>query len=283
MISKNLFAVAALLLSLTACSQRQAPTYQGELSTGVVGGQEVDAKDETAVSTVGLLILVDESSNSAICTGTLIEENIVITAAHCLVNFEEDGTVSAIRGGAVVFATDMTKADAKVARPFVKISIHPQFSPREPGQGGWNDIGLVKFEGPLPEGYKPASRLTDVSQLTKGLSVVFAGYGITSPEGQHAVEDDSGVLRRADSVLTDGKHEGSELLFELPPSKVSTCQGDSGGPAYARINGQLTLIGVTSRGSDERCDSLSVSTSVAAHVDYISKTLTFLKSSTAFH
>jgi secreted trypsin-like serine protease len=276
---QSLVTAATLALVLAACnSQKSAMVLYTSSNNGIVNGVDVQADDETAKSTVGLYLKVQEETpwgvqeGFATCSGTLIAENIVLTAGHCI-----PGVVA----GAVVFATDFTKADQSQIRTITGVALHPSFNPKEKGQGDWSDIALFKFEGSIPAGYKVAPILKDVSKLTKGLPVIFAGFGITSPAGGLSQDpDDSGVLRKADTVLTSATYEGNELLFNLTANGVSTCQGDSGGPAYAKINGELTVIGVTSRGENARCDGVSISTSVAQHVKFIEDSIKDLMSQT---
>lgn len=267
--SQNLFTAAALALALTACSSPKSASVLNASSNGIVNGQEVKAGEEAAVSTVGLYLKIQMQTpfgpyeTFSTCTGTLISENIVLTAAHCM---------EGVTAGAVVFGTDFSSTDESMVRGIVDAMVHPEYMPVEPGNGDWNDISLVEFEGTIPAGYAPAPVLKDVSKLTSGLPVIFAGFGITSPAGGESQDpDDSGVLRQADTVLTSATYEGNELLFNLTSDGVSTCQGDSGGPAYAKVDGKLTVIGVTSRGENARCDGVSISTNVAEHADFIEK------------
>lgn len=283
MTNLKLFASATLVLALTACGAKPQSTQATDaFSTGIVAGKETAADDEIAKSTVALLISLEGHPEVMICSGTLVAPNIVVTAAHCLEDYSdfgmdpESGEFKQIHlkvtGGSVIFSTT-ARAEGVTKRTFTKFVKHPEFGARETGEGDWNDIAVLKFDGDTPEGYKPVPMLKDVSQLKSGMEMTFAGYGITSPKGNFAEEDDSGILRQGDTVLTKADHEGNELLFDLPKSQVSTCQGDSGGPAYAKISGQLTLVGVTSRGEDAFCRGVSISTSVASHVDFLTQSM----------
>jgi len=287
MTTLKLFASTALVMVLAACGNQKTAQSLHSSSTGIVNGSDVTADDAVAKSTVALLVSLEGYPEAMFCTGTLVSENVIITAAHCLEDYrdigydQETGEFKEIRlkvtGGNVAFATN-AKTGNPTKRSFTRFSIHPQYQPKEVGQGSWNDIAILQFEGSLPDGYQPVPVLQDKAQLKTGLTVTFAGFGITSPLGNDAKVDDSGVLRKGDSVLSRADFEGNELLFQLPTSGVSTCQGDSGGPAFAKIAGQLTLVGVTSRGEDSFCRGVSISTSVAAHVDFIRRTMGSMKS-----
>jgi len=45
-----------------------------------------------------------------------------------------------------------------------------------------NDVGWVKFDGGLPEGYAPATILKDPSGLPHGHPLTLVGYGCTSDD-----------------------------------------------------------------------------------------------------
>lgn len=283
----KIFSITTLILSLAACGNKPSAqsSYQS-LSSGIVAGTDVSSDDLLSKSTVGLLISLEGNPEVFTCTGTLVEKNVIVTAAHCFEDYvdiyfdEKTGQFQEITlkitGGSVLF-TQSFKDKNVIKRKIQKIVKHPHFEPKMPGQGNWNDVAVISFEGALPDGYQTVPLLKSLEPLVSGLSVTFAGYGITSPLGGKAKVDDSGTLRKGDSILTQADYEGNELMFELPESGVSTCQGDSGGPAYAKINDQITLIGVTSRGADEYCRGISISTSVAAHTEFLEKTINSLK------
>lgn len=290
MTSKTLFTAALLALSLTACGTKKAALQSFEASsssTSIVNGQEVAAEDVLTKSTVALLISLEGYPEVMICTGTLVAKNVVITAAHCLEDYVDfffngetgkyEKVVIPVVGGSVIFGTQ-ARVEGAVKRNITKWKINPDYSPKEKGQGDWDDIAVLQFDGEVPAGYDTVPYLQETAPLVKDLAVVFAGYGITSPEGGNTPEsdprgNDSGILRKVEITLTSAEHEGNELLFELPKTGASTCQGDSGGPAYATISGQLTLIGVTSRGEDAACKGVSISTSTAAHAEFLKTTI----------
>lgn len=257
----KLFSMMALTLALAACApgnqNSDAQFSAGAATADIVGGDLVKDQDVVAQSTVGLVI--QTAFGEGVCSGTLIASNIVLTAAHCT----ED-----LVGAAVVFGTNMETA--KEVRSVDLVAVHPEYSPKAPGQGGWNDIALIRFKGALPKSAKIADYLQASTSLKKGLKAVAAGFGTTAANGRGT---DEGKLRKTTLTLQNPAYEKTELMFPLSSRGGSTCHGDSGGPAYITQAGKLVVIGITSRGTGAGCDNVSIFTSVASHAAYIKSTI----------
>ena len=178
---------------------------------------------------------------AASCAGSLIDQDSVLTAAHCLQN-----TTGAV---VVVGRSDLRKKnrgqEIGASRPF----IHPRFL------GNEYDAGVLKLRRPV-KGIKPL-KLATASQNnleTPGRKLKVAGWGLTgfnSTPSKH--------LRQAQvPVVSDRRAERSyDALLEpsgyVPPimiaagnSKVNACVGDSGGPLFD--SGSRTQVGIVSGG-----------------------------------
>jgi secreted trypsin-like serine protease len=257
--------LATATLSACAPAKPSSVDPSGSASAGIVGGTAVADSDPIAQSTVALYLR--SSEGDGVCSGTLVSPNVVLTAAHCAIG---------LQGGVVVFGKDMN--ESAETRVIDGVAVHPQFAPKQPGQGGWNDLSLMHFQGTLPAGAKVANLLQDASILKKGLKVIAAGFGTTGADGQ---AQDEGTLRKTTLSLQNPAYEKTELLFPLNSKGGSTCHGDSGGPAYVTLKGQLTLVGVTSRGTGADCANVSIFTDVVPYVSYIQQTVQSLTAKTA--
>ena len=190
---------------------------------------------------VAYVTLYRNGMPDASCAGSLIDQDSVLTAAHCLQN-----TTGAV---VVVGRSDLRKKnrgqEIVASRPF----IHPRYL------GNGYDAGVLKLRRPV-KGIKPL-KLATASQNnleTPGRKLKVAGWGLT---GFNSTP--SNRLRQAPvPVVSDRRAERSyDALLEpsgyVPPimiaagnSKVNACVGDSGGPLFD--SGSRTQVGIVSGG-----------------------------------
>ena len=190
---------------------------------------------------VAYVTLYRNGMPDASCAGSLIDQDSVLTAAHCLQN-----TTGAV---VVVGRSDLRKKnrgqEIGASRPF----IHPRYL------GNGYDAGVLKLRRPV-KGIKPL-KLATASQNnleTPGRKLKVAGWGLTGFSGTT-----SNRLRQAQvPVVSDRRAERSyDALLEpsgyVPPimiaagnSKVNACVGDSGGPLFD--SGSRTQVGIVSGG-----------------------------------
>lgn len=289
------------ILGLTACGLKTSDNnIELRQQEGVVGGTLVAEKSALASGIVSVYDIKD----NAICTGSIIAENFILTAAHCVPNKTQN--VKIVFGLDVDATLAIREPDVKqeLVRNVIAMVAHPDYKPEEheTKQTDWSDIAIMKFQGPLPAGYKPVSLLEDVNVLKRGVLVTVAGYGVsqvdTEPVDPKKVRDldqaieygevicdqnlrnclkvdmsGDGVLRQTQAPISF-VHETEVRLDESKGH--GTCSGDSGGPAYIEKNGQYYLFGVTSRGSGT-CDNVGVYTNAVKFKTWIAETLNKLK------
>lgn len=261
-----LFAGFALTFGLSACSNPAVPELQDGLSfdsgsQGIVGGEAVLEDDAVAAHTVGIFNL---RYGSIICTGTLVSRNLVLTAGHC--SSRNPGDL------AIAFTNKIpTSFDEVRQLKLLKViagETHPEWARNTfMTTKNWGDMSLLRFDGDLPDGYKPARLLSNLDRLQKDGDVTMAGFGWTNgPKKTEATR-----LNKALVKIEDPKFSEMEILFNQTNGK-GACHGDSGGPAYITLNGNLVLVGVTSRGHDDprdTCEQFAVFTSVATQIAWL--------------
>jgi secreted trypsin-like serine protease len=178
----------------------------------------------------------------AICAGSLIDQDSVLTAAHCLIN----ATGAVVVVGRSDLRNKNQGQEIEASRPF----IHPRFN------GSGYDAGVLKLSRPV-KGIKPIELATAKQNNleTPGRKLTLAGWGRTGFNGTP-----SDRLRQARvPVVSDRRAESSyDAVLEpkgyVPPimiaagnsSKVNACVGDSGGPLFD--SGSRTQVGIVSRG-----------------------------------
>jgi secreted trypsin-like serine protease len=270
--NSKIFALSSLLLITAFASVASAQT-QRKFKNFIVGGDEVAANDPIAATTV--FISGQEDEGTYFCSGSLIDQDMVVTAAHC-VQGAIDGSLRIIFTRQVTFGADgtptLTDASPEVHQVYGSV-FNPQYDPNYTGVDQ-HDIAIIRFKGNLPDGYKTATMLNASVALTANETVTLAGYGTTQPDGSDA----GGELRKVDVQIASmlGK---TEVVLDHSQGK-GACFGDSGGPAFVTTSGQLLLWGLTNRAYPDDvsdCAHQSVYTRITAYSDFVSSSEASLK------
>jgi hypothetical protein len=217
---------------------------------GITHGTVVQGSDELARSVVALVANADQGQ--ALCTGTLITEDSVLTAAHCV-----DENPSALM---IVFSLRVQGADPSAVREVTSFVQNPLWGQNSPQ--GRGDLAVLHFEGGLPIGYQPVTLATADLEITAGLDVMMLGYGVTDGVAQTG----AGVLRETETSVID---IASATEAVTDGQKTSVCFGDSGGPAFSQEGGQWVQWGVASSVLDQACSQASIHTEVASYLSWI--------------
>ncbi|MBW2733114.1 MAG: trypsin-like serine protease [Deltaproteobacteria bacterium] len=239
--NKLLALVSALWL--LACQANLVDHKQATLIDGQPGGP----------AAVGLIVELGGVVPVLRCTGTLIADDAVLTAAHCILD-DLPQTLG------FVASHDLARVNLAEIIPARELHPHSLFigvDAAPVGVAQANDIGVLLLGSasstpPLPIA---GSGLL----LMKNDTLTLVGAGWTFAGGSA-----NGEMHQGDATLTEvGNFEfGAGLVGE-----AQACLGDSGGAVLA----QEQLVGTISRTNDPLvpCEGGSVSTLIHSYLDFI--------------
>ncbi len=259
----------ALMVAATAFLALAAPSFA--ITGGFVSRDPHGVRDVTVAITDGPIL----------CTGTLIAETLVLTAAHCL-----DGPGEARIYGLLPDGRYEERTVAAAMR-------HPLYKPL----GGerarltmdkWPiDIAVIRLNRPMNAPFRPAELVRGGYQFLPGTPMRAAGFGVESslPSKDRSDPSELPPLREVALVVGEAEMERIPVLRLVAgsPDKIelgrSVCKGDSGGPIFLGDAVSRTLaavaVGATpvrpvrGRKQADVCGGATVILPVARHRDWI--------------
>ncbi|MDX2155975.1 MAG: trypsin-like serine protease [Hyphomicrobiaceae bacterium] len=270
--------------------------YQEAAPSGEIGGLVVGASSRKVHAgffreSIGLFFPGSEGPSIFRCSGVLIAEAAALTAAHCICNLGLGGLLVGRGPELRAFVGEEFRSGADTHVPVRSaVLLDPEFCRRpRPGM----DLALLKLdptitrarlkpEQPRParfdraDEYAPALVAPPEVVLSSSVRALYVvGFGINN-EGRA----DSKNLAVVPILSRICGSELSRAYFDCAAGREivlagvagDTCQGDSGGGAFAVAGGSYYLVGITSRGLQQRCGPGGIYTLITpAVVNWIRK------------
>ncbi|HEY8279168.1 MAG TPA: trypsin-like serine protease [Bdellovibrionota bacterium] len=223
-------------------------------ASAIINGETMKGTEPFAKAVVGLARKVPEGGYHIFCSGSILNEHTIVTAAHCL--FERDGEIYA------VFGLNEKSPDIQARQLERKVVKEGYKNAHRNDDVDVLDISLAQFRDPAPEGFKALPFLEDENRLTEGATVLLAGYGFDDP----VTPKGSGTLRYTFVQIFDAHKARTEITTN--EQRHGSCNIDSGGPGFITVGDRYFLWGATHNGSPG-CVGEGVYTKVISYRDWI--------------
>ena len=172
-----------------------------------------------------------ESTVGEICSGTLISQTVVLTAAHCVMH----------KAGYNVVVVDPNFRQRRIRA--VAASMHPDFQPgTTPEDQPGIDLAMLKLSQPVGPGFRPIDPRGGA--IGTGDAVDIAGFGVVAENRRNTAR----TLRTARLVSIGSLQVANRVTVVTDSRRMAetagagACLGDSGGPILR--GGQM--VGVVS-------------------------------------
>ena len=225
----RLLLAAALAAAAVAVGLTQANADQENQQ--IVGGTRASIADHPYV------VYLTTADGFQFCGGTLVDDNKVITAAHCTAGKQPADIV-------VVAGREDKESGAGVATPVREIWVHPDFTDVRSG----SDVSVLTLEQRVQ--YQPLDlpRKDDADLYAAGQPGLILGWGRVAADGQpsrYLLQASVPVMADPDCTKSYPAYKPEAMVCAgVPQGGTDSCQGDSGGPLI--VDGKLA--GITSWG-----------------------------------
>jgi secreted trypsin-like serine protease len=243
----------ALSLCLLAAAFAPAAASAATATTSVIGGQQAVHGSFPYLA----FVYFKAGSEGEACSGTVVSSNVVLTAAHCVVD-EVSGLPRAASGFRVVTGNVEWESGERVVSAVSGVAVDPEYT-RSGEYAHWGDAAILQLSQPIAA---PAVRLATSETWGAGTSALMAGWGKVTASQVGA----SPLLHYGTTVIQSAAYCGSKAVhfhaagqlcvIDAPNHVYSVCSGDSGGPLLVVAPGTTNEpleIGIASFVVNEEC------------------------------
>jgi secreted trypsin-like serine protease len=220
------------------------------------GGAPAESISRAIVTVIG--------SRGTFCTGSLIAQDLVLTAAHCVLPGADYKVI--IPGETPPRLLDVKRTASHPQFNVASIQVHRASA----------DVALLQLAAPLAQSKAPAPLGMPMIPITVGSRLTVAGIGVT----RRGDGKSGGSIRAADLAVT-GKPGTLQIRLADPLTNntrdgLGACTGDSGAPAFEMQGGRAVIIGVvswsTGPNNSDGCGGLTGVTPLTLYREWIERT-----------
>lgn len=244
-------AFVAMLASVFLVLRAAESVGAQDFGTQVVGGTPVENGKYPFMAALYDPVFGRPSPNTQFCGGTLIDEDSVLTAAHCL--FKPSGDLYPTRRVGITVGRTVLTSDQGQVRGVSEFFIHPSY---DFDSSDRFDAAVLKLDAPVA-GIEPISVVSEEQDQyeTPQRVLTVAGWGaVTSPKQTFPDRMEKASV----PIVSDSRAEefypnefSRNLMVAAGGEERDTCTGDSGGPIFDRTgSGEFIQVGITSFGKD---------------------------------
>lgn len=239
------YLILILTMILVSCGKNSSGTNSQLITSAIIDGQVVNSEDEISQSIVSLV----NSIGTSYCTATVISEDLLLTAAHCLSDWEKPRLfkkssryLKDIRDLKLWFSKYDTNKN-NVQGTAIMASSFEVFTVSSQNEEYQNDIAVIKLSEKIPAPFKPVAILDGNVVLPAYSEIVASGFGLTSLRDLRMNNPDHANKL---TMTFLGYSETGNLFLKQEAGKNGVFHGDSGGPGFYIDDSGMYLTGVIS-------------------------------------
>jgi len=241
-----LLSIVAWASAQTGCGRTPVPPDE----TRIVGGHPAVPYSWPWQAEMCFLPASGTGTCSLRCGATVIDENWIMSAAHCVDGYTNAPQRFKIKMGVYDYRNDNEAGE--VVSTVSRVVMNTQYN--RPKQMA-NDIALLRLSSPITftDHIQPVCLPSNVNDVLAGnLNMIVTGWGATSEGGAVSAQLRQVVVPSMTSAQCTGQY-GNQIdtptMFCAGRSGKDSCQGDSGGPiVIKRSDGRWYQAGIVSWG-----------------------------------
>jgi hypothetical protein len=240
----------------------------GPVGTGAAAGRKAPAAasvvngEQAAPGSFPYLAYVEfrEGTSGEACSGTVVSSDVILTAAHCVVD-EAHGVLRPAAGFRVITGNVDWSSAQRVVSAVSAVAVYPEYA-WSGEYAHWGDAAVLELAQPITA---PPMKLAVSEVWGPGSAALMVGWGKVTPPQQPPP-----TLHYGSTVVQSAAYCGSKTSHFHPTGQLcvldtvnhsrSACNGDSGGPLLIPAPGTTSEpleIGIASFIVNPNCSASS--------------------------